>query len=111
LIFAHKLCLKLGIDDPEQWLEDVPERVISNWEEYDRIDPFGQEWHQTASTNQMLYGLLEYHYRTHKVKLKRAAFHHFMPQQYRSVKPKKQKRQNLLDSLKSFAAKVTGVKV
>lgn len=35
--------LKLGIEDPEQWLEDVPDRVYDNWYAYYQIEPFGGE--------------------------------------------------------------------
>ena len=35
--------LKLGVQDPEQWLEDVPDRVFENWEAYHANEPFGDE--------------------------------------------------------------------
>jgi hypothetical protein len=37
------LGLRLGIEDPEQWLEDCPERVFDNWLAYYRLEPFGLE--------------------------------------------------------------------
>lgn len=37
------MCLKLGIDDPEQWLEDCPERVYEVWDAYSRLEPWWGE--------------------------------------------------------------------
>lgn len=37
------MCLKLGIDDPEQWLEDCPDRVFEVWEAYSRLEPWWGE--------------------------------------------------------------------
>ena len=35
--------LKLGLEDPEQWLEDCPDRVYDNWHAAYRLRPFGDE--------------------------------------------------------------------
>lgn len=51
---AGRLCLELGIDDPEQWLEDTPKRIVDFWENYYRVEPFGLPWHQTAQTAELL---------------------------------------------------------
>lgn len=32
-----------GIEDPEQWLEDCPDRVFENWVAAYRLRPFGDE--------------------------------------------------------------------
>jgi len=37
------LGLKLGIEDPEQWLEDCPDRVFDNWYAFYQLEPFGGE--------------------------------------------------------------------
>ena len=42
-MLACRLCLRLGIDDPEQWLESVPKRVLALWMAFDAIDPIGNE--------------------------------------------------------------------
>lgn len=38
---AGRLALEIGIDDPEQWLELAPERVIAFWAAFDRRHPIG----------------------------------------------------------------------
>lgn len=48
------MALKLGIQDPEQWRESVPERVLALWEAYDAIEPIGCEWERHASVMAML---------------------------------------------------------
>jgi hypothetical protein len=37
------LCLQFGEQDPEQWLEDVPDRVWEVWKAYYALEPFGGE--------------------------------------------------------------------
>jgi len=37
------LSLKLGIEDPEQWLEECPQRVFDNWLAQYRLEPWGNE--------------------------------------------------------------------
>ena len=50
LTLACRLCLRLGIDDPEQWLEDVPDRVWELWKAYYAVEPFGGERELAAKT-------------------------------------------------------------
>jgi hypothetical protein len=50
------LSLRLGIEDPEQWLENCPERVYENWLAYYRLEPFGME----AELLSKIIGLLFY---------------------------------------------------
>ena len=51
---AGRLALQLGIDDPEQWLESQPDRVIDYWEAFDRRRPIGVEWERHASLMSLL---------------------------------------------------------
>lgn len=37
------MCLRFGEQDPEQWLEDVPDRVWDLWKAYYSLEPFGGE--------------------------------------------------------------------
>jgi hypothetical protein len=43
------VCLELGIDDPEAWLDSIPERVFDVWWSYYQCEPFGSHWERTAS--------------------------------------------------------------
>lgn len=47
--------LKLGLEDPEQWLEDCPERVANHWEAFYRLNPFGGEEELLARIASLLY--------------------------------------------------------
>jgi len=49
--------LALGIDDPEAWLDRIDQRTFDIWEAYYQIEPFGDEWNQTASMLSMISGL------------------------------------------------------
>lgn len=35
--------MKLGIEDWEQWLEDVPDRVFQSWQAHYAVEPWGGE--------------------------------------------------------------------
>ena len=35
--------LKVGEQDPEQWLEDCPDRVYDQWQAFYRLEPWGGE--------------------------------------------------------------------
>jgi hypothetical protein len=111
LQFACRLCLELGIDDPEQWLESAPPRVVSLWEAYDKLEPFGMPWHRDAVTQSLLHGVLTYHYASHRIKIKPLGFDDFMPPQYTPLKkPKKKRELAVFGALASMAAKITGKK-
>jgi hypothetical protein len=49
------LGLKLGLEDPEQWLEDCPDRISDNWEAFYRLNPFGGEQEMLARITSLLY--------------------------------------------------------
>lgn len=49
LRFACRVCLELGIDDPEAWLDSISERTFDVWWAYYQCEPFGSHWEQTAS--------------------------------------------------------------
>ena len=55
LVFAHRLGLRLGIDDPEQWLEECPREVFDNWYAAYRVEPFGGERELLARMVSLLY--------------------------------------------------------
>jgi len=48
-VLACRLCLKLGISDPEQWLEDVDDELWSLWKSYYALEPWGNENQLLAS--------------------------------------------------------------
>ncbi len=40
LLFAFRLCLKLGIDDPIAWFDSVPPSLVNAWMAYYTIEPW-----------------------------------------------------------------------
>lgn len=57
-MLACRLCLRFGEQDPEQWLEDVPDRVWDLWKAYYSLEPFGGERALMAKTVVILKQLL-----------------------------------------------------
>jgi len=55
------LGLKLGIEDPEQWLENCPDRVMDNWLAYYRLEPFGMESELLSKIAGLLFYLCRRH--------------------------------------------------
>lgn len=37
------MCLRFGIDDPEQWLENCSRRKLNTWHAYYALEPWGDE--------------------------------------------------------------------
>lgn|GEM_PF-3323147 len=52
---------RLGVEDPEQWLEEVPERVYKNWVAHYRCEPFGGERELLAKVVALLYTIAMQH--------------------------------------------------
>jgi hypothetical protein len=46
---------ELGIEDPEQWLEQCPQRVFDNWAAAHAVEPFGNEQQLLARIVSLLY--------------------------------------------------------
>ncbi len=51
----------IGIEDPEQWLEDVPQRVFAAWKSHYRVEPFGGERELLAKAVALLYTIAMQH--------------------------------------------------
>lgn len=45
LLLACRLCLRFGVQDPERWLNEIPERIWQLWVEFFNAEPqeFGFE--------------------------------------------------------------------
>jgi len=54
LRLACRVCLQLGIDDPEAWLDTVPERVLALWAAFYRVEPWGNGYERTAAISSLL---------------------------------------------------------
>ena len=54
---------KLGIEDPEQWLEDCPDRVYERWVAAYRLNPFGDEQFMQARICALLFMLVQRDYK------------------------------------------------
>ena len=48
------MCLQLGIDDPEAWLDTAEDRVLRLWEAYWQVEPWGMDWHRHGNQMVML---------------------------------------------------------
>jgi hypothetical protein len=46
---------QFGIEDPEQWLEQCPQRVFDNWAAAHAVEPFGGEQQLLARVVSLLY--------------------------------------------------------
>lgn len=96
--------MQLGIDDPEQWLESQPERVLAVWEAYWKLEPWGLDWERHSRQMELMDHLLASTINPHLPKEDRYKAHgydYFMPMDY--VKPKK-KRKSIAQQLNAFAA-------
>lgn len=51
------MCLQLGIDDPEAWLDAASDEQLALWQAFDRIEPIGRDWERHAAAMSMIDGL------------------------------------------------------
>lgn len=80
LRFACRVCLELGIDDPEAWLDSISERVLSVWWAYYQCEPFGSHWEQSASLASVIHANTAMMAATHGAKMEPLSVIDFMPQ-------------------------------
>jgi hypothetical protein len=55
LRFVYRLCLRLGIDDPEEWMNTVGRDRVDRWLLYCGHEPLSQPWDHTAAVCTELY--------------------------------------------------------
>ena len=48
------MCLQLGIDDPEAWLETVPAKTLALWSAFYRVEPWGNDYEQMAVQSSLI---------------------------------------------------------
>lgn len=105
------MCLQLGIDDPEAWLETVDPGVLACWEAYDTIEPIGCDWERHASVMAMLEAVYAACINPHLGKdakpVKPRGPQAFLPDGF-ADKPKRKPR--LIDQLALFGKVFGGVK-
>jgi hypothetical protein len=46
--------LQWGIVDVKGWLKTLPRGTLKQWEAFDRVEPIGEHWRQTADLKSML---------------------------------------------------------
>lgn len=95
------MCLQLGIDDPEQWLENVPKRVLDFWDAYYKIEPFGIESHQAATICQMLDWIYTAVLAKNGVQRDPLSYHDYMP--VGTYRPEQAKQTNLVSKLERLS--------
>ena len=49
---AFRLALAFGIADPLRWVRSIPAGQLNQWVAWDRVEPMGEAWLQTATLAQ-----------------------------------------------------------
>jgi hypothetical protein len=93
--WACRICLALGIDDPEQWLHECTPRKLAIWQAFYRFEPWGADMEQAANMQTQISGLIAMYASAHGADAKPQPITDFMPADWegaRKPKPKKPKR-------------------
>lgn len=77
--FACRLCLALGIDDPEDWLDKVSPRTFALWQAYYQIEPWGKEHERDAMQSMQLHNIAANIAASYGVKVDALSLQDFMP--------------------------------
>jgi len=103
------LCLELGIDDPEKWLANAPERVLRTWWAYWQIEPWGLPWHRHAAYMSLLdamYAVCLKWFSGGKSKYKPREFRDWMPGDWVTDSQPREKPDSIFDQLDEFRKRV-----
>lgn len=90
-MLAARLCLLWGIPDVEDWFARQPPHILNFWEGFDRVEPIGEAWRQTAQLSSMLSQILGAHYAATGVELEALSQDDCMPARYAAEKKPKPK--------------------
>ena len=100
---ACRLCLAIGHDDPEAWLDTATERQLALWKAFYRLEPWGAEMHRSASTNTLLTSVLSMMAASHGQQLESSEMKDFMPSDWiDTAKPVKRTRGMGMDAFHSI---------
>lgn len=106
-MLACRLCLAIGNDDPEAWLESASERQLLIWKAFYRLEPWGMEFHRHATLSTLISGLVSMIAASNGQKLDVRDFAEFMPSDWidpaKKPSPKKRKKK-LASTLNMLAA-------
>jgi len=91
LRLAARLCFAWGIEDVEAWMDSVPQRVLDFWQAFDLVEPIGEQWLQTAETNQLIARLVEHEAARLGVEMTPTTIEELMPQRFMREKKTKLK--------------------
>lgn len=101
---ACRVCLALGIDDPEAWLATVSQRTLAVWEAFYMLEPWGQDYQRDAIISAQLSALSCSVAASHGAKQKPIPVQDFMPANWH--RPPVQANENSIKAAeKAFAAK------
>jgi hypothetical protein len=88
-----------AVDDPMAWLDSLPDDVLTLWDAYYRLEPWGGEYHRHAAEMEVLETILAYvvnRHVTEKSKVyKPRSRADFMPAGYAGERPKKKPKQTI----------------
>ena len=91
-MLACRLCLALGIDDPEQWLQTASERKLTLWRAFYRLEPWGAEFHRSATQSAMTSGVMAMIAAGQGQKVEMRSMEDFMPSDWADAEKRKQKK-------------------
>jgi len=103
LRLAGRVCLHLGIDDPEQWLHEASSRKVAFWEAFFRVEPFGCDWERDAIKSTLLSCLMMTVAATAGGKGKPQKLEDFMPAIWEGARKSNVPNEESLDSFQQWA--------
>ncbi|QDV86915.1 phage tail assembly protein T [Stieleria magnilauensis] len=103
-MLACRLCLALGIDDPEAWLDSASERQLALWQAFYRIEPWGAEFHRSATQASLASAAISMAAAANGQKIEIQEFGSFMPSDWiGESKRKKRTKQAVNQSVKALS--------
>lgn len=92
----------MGILDVEEFLATVPRRVLNFWRKFDRIEPIGEQWFQTALLGQELSRVRSTLFAVHGSNVQAETYQDFMPSRWSGRKADQAPKQSNKIALSNF---------
>lgn len=104
LRWACRVCLALGIADPESWLDSVSPRTLALWQAFYRIEPWGRDYERDAILSMMVSQVSSFIAAGNGAKVKPIPMADFMPAEW--IQPTQQTDESSIKSAEmSIAAR------
>ena len=91
-MLACRVCLAIGHDDPEGWLETVTSRQLALWKAFYQLEPWGADFERSAAQSALLSGQISMMAAGYGQQIESQGLEDFMPSDWANATKKQKPR-------------------